>query len=110
MGELAKRVLERRRREDPVSPKQDGFVNIVTRSEGSQNLSTVESLPFQPGAHVAYRVPVIQSPAQHTWQERKGVILAVNDFAEMVLIQPEDEPCQTWRWLWVGYVERATNA
>ncbi|MDR4485424.1 MAG: hypothetical protein R3B95_19875 [Nitrospirales bacterium] len=65
---------------------------------------------FRVGGKVAYRVPAIEkAPSQYHWESRRGVILAINTFAEMVLIQSDDEPPPGWRWLWWGYAEKVTD-
>ncbi|MDR4485376.1 MAG: hypothetical protein R3B95_19620 [Nitrospirales bacterium] len=66
----------------------------------------VHDLPFQVGDQVTYKIPMIERvPHAYIWTEHHGTILAVNDFSEMVLIQPEDESGMPWRWLWWGYAK-----
>lgn len=88
----------------------EGQVTSSEQYENNEKNKIIVS-PFQPGDCVTYRVPVIvKEPSRYTWQEHHGVVLAVSPFAELVLIQPEDEPETPWRWLWWGYVKRMSDA
>ncbi len=100
MGELAKKVLEQRRQ--VPQPETEDTIQVepcVTESDG-------ESLPFQPGDRVSYRVPDPRSTSvSPEWQEHTGIVLQVDPVGEMALIEPSTEPGVNWRWVWWGYVQ-----
>lgn len=92
------------------SPNQESFVDIVDESEGSQNLTTSEYPPFQPGETLVYRVPDPTSRSIHPpWVEHTGQVLTVDGFREEVVIRPIDEPGEPWRLIWLGYVRKVND-